>query len=95
MHYVDANKMYREKVCESYWTSHGANALQNSSRMDTYYSSRKLSKADEPDMQGTAGEVRMHSKAIYSCGPQHMDKQWLDDLLEPIYNSSVPIQDVA
>ena len=24
-----------------------------------------------------------------------MDEQWLDDQLEPIYNSSVPTQDVA
>ena len=30
-----------------------------------------------------------------SCGPLHMDRQRLADQLEPIYNSSVPIQDVA
>ena len=29
-----------------------------------------------------------------SCGPLHMDKQRQDDQLEPIYNNSVPIQDV-
>ena len=30
-----------------------------------------------------------------SCGPLHMDEQRQDDQLEPIYNSSVPIQDIA
>ena len=32
---------------------------------------------------------------MYSCGPLHVDVQWLDDQLEPIYHSSVLIQDVA
>ena len=32
---------------------------------------------------------------MYTCGPLHMDKQSLDQQLEPIYNSSVPIQGVA
>ena len=32
---------------------------------------------------------------MYSCGLLHMDEQSLDDNLEPIYNSSVPIQDLA
>ena len=31
----------------------------------------------------------------YSCGLLHTDEQRQDDQLEPIYNSSVPIQDVA
>ena len=31
----------------------------------------------------------------YSCVPLHMDEQRQDDQLEPIYNSSVPIQDIA
>ena len=31
---------------------------------------------------------------MYSCGPFHMDVQRLDDLLKPIYSSTVPIQDV-
>ena len=30
-----------------------------------------------------------------SCGPLHIDEKRLNDQLEPIYNSSVPIQDVA
>ena len=30
-----------------------------------------------------------------SYEPPHMDEQRLDNQLEPIYNSSVPIQDVA
>ena len=46
-------------------------------------------------MQDTSGEVRKNSYVAYSCGPLHMDKQRQDDQLEPTYNSSVPIQDVA
>ena len=34
---------------------------QNSSCTSAYNPSRKLSKLDEPDMQDTAGEVRMNS----------------------------------
>ena len=32
---------------------------------------------------------------MYSCGPVHTDEQRLDDQLEPIYGSSVPIEDLA
>ena len=32
---------------------------------------------------------------MYSCEPLHMDKQRLNDQLEPINNSSVPIQDIV
>ena len=32
---------------------------------------------------------------MYSCGPLHMDEQGLDNQLELIYNSSLPIRDVA
>ena len=46
-------------------------------------------------MRGTAGEEGRNSLAMYSCGPLHMDEQRQDDQLEPIYNSSVPIKDVA
>ena len=55
----------------------------------------KLSKLDKPDMWDNAGEVGMNSLVTYSCGPLHMDKQRQDNQLEPTYNSSVPIQDVA
>ena len=46
-------------------------------------------------MQVTAGEVRTNPIATYSCGPLQVDQQRQDDQLEPIYNSFVPIQDVA
>ena len=52
-------------------------------------------KLDEPDMRDTAGEVGTNSYVTYFCGPLHMDEQRQDDQLEPINNSSVPIQDVA
>ena len=67
----------------------------NSSCMATYHPSRKLSKLDEPDMRDTAGKVGTSSWVTYSSGPLHMDEQRQDDQLESIYNSSVPIQDVA
>ena len=41
-------------------------------------------------MRDTAGEVGTNS-----CRPLHMDEQMQDDQQEPIYNGSVPIQDVA
>ena len=46
-------------------------------------------------MWDTAGEVGTNSEATYSGGPLHIDKQRQDDQLEPIYKSSVLIQDVA
>ena len=46
-------------------------------------------------MRDTAGEVGTNSEVAYSCGPLHMDEQRQDGHLEPIYNNSVPIQDVA
>ena len=46
-------------------------------------------------MRVTAGEVETNSQVTYSCGPPHMDEQRQNDQLEPTYNSSVPIQDVA
>ena len=46
-------------------------------------------------MQDTAGEVVTSSEVTYSCGPLHMDEQRQDKQLDPTYNSSVPIQDVA
>ena len=46
-------------------------------------------------MWDTAGDARTKSEAMYSCGQFHTDEQVLDDQLEPVYVSSVPIQDVA
>ena len=46
-------------------------------------------------MQDTTGEVRTNSQVMYSSGPLHMDEQRQDDQQEPIYNSSVSIQDIA
>ena len=46
-------------------------------------------------MRDTAGEVKTNSSVTYSRGALHMDEQRQDDQLEPTYNSSVPIQDVA
>ena len=43
----------------------------------------------------TTGEVRTNSKVIYSGGPPHTDEHSLDNQLELIKSSSVPIQDVA
>ena len=75
-----------QECCEAYWTSPVGKTLQNSSSTANYYPSRKLSKLDKTDMQDTAGEVRINSWAIYSCGLLDM---------EPIYNSTVSIQNLA
>ena len=63
--------------------------------MATYHPSKKLSKLDKSDMQDTAGEVRTNPLVTYSSGSHQTDEQRQDDQLEPIFNSSVPIQDVA
>ena len=46
-------------------------------------------------MQDTAGEVGMSSYVMFSYGLPHMAEQKQDDQLEPTYNSSVRIWDVA
>ena len=46
-----------QECCEQYWTSPGGNTPQSHSCTVTYHPSQKLSKFDEPDMRGTAGEV--------------------------------------
>ena len=50
----------------------------------------RRSKLDEPDMQNTAGEA-----GTFSYEPPHMAEQKQGDQLEPTYNSSVRIRDVA
>ena len=89
---LDSNhtKMLRATLNMS-WKQH----LQNRSCTATYHPARKLSKLDEQDMRDTAGKVRTSSKAIYLCGPLHMDEERHGNKLESIYSSSVPIQDVA
>ena len=59
------------------------------------HSSQKLLKLDEPDMRDIAGEVRTNSWATYSSVTLHMEEQRQIEQLEPIYNSTVPIQDIA
>ena len=76
---------------EQYWTSPGGSTQQSSNCLVTCHSSRKLSKLDHPNMRDTAGEVGTGSWVMYSYGPLYMDEQ----MLEPTYNSSVPIQDVT
>ena len=84
-----------QECCKQYWTSPRASTPQNTSYAATYHPSRKLSKLDESDMWDTDGEVGTNSQTIYSCGLLHMDEQRQDDQLESIYNSSVPIQNIA
>ena len=51
----------QQECCELYWTSPGGNTPQNYSYTATYHPSQKLLKLDGPDIQDTAGEVRMNS----------------------------------
>ena len=46
-------------------------------------------------MRDTAGEVGTSLLGINSSGPLHMDKQRLDNQLQPTYSSSVTIWDVT
>ena len=50
-----------QECCKQYWMSHGGSTPESSGSEATYHPSRKLSRLDEPDMQDTAGEVRMNS----------------------------------
>ena len=69
MHYMDANKTYGEKACLLLHKNAASNIEQvleaapqkSTSCTVTYHPSRKLSKLDEPDMYGTAGEVGANS----------------------------------
>ena len=87
---LDSNKtrMLRAILNKS-WGKHST----NSSYTATYHPSRKLSELDEADMRDTAKELRTNSKGTYFGGPLYMDEQRRDDQLEPVYNSSVSIQD--
>ena len=78
-----------QECCEQFWTCPWGNTPQSNYCTATYIPSRKLSKLDEPDMQGTTGEV------MFSYGPPHMAKQGQRDWLEPTYSSSVRIRDVG
>ena len=84
-----------QECYEQYWTSPRGSTPQSSSCIATYNPSQKLSKLDELDMRDTTGEVGTNSEATYYNETLHMDEQRQDDHLEPIYNRSVPIQDVA
>ena len=57
----------------------GSSTLQNSSCMDTYLSSHKPSKSVKQDILDTAGETRMNSYMMFSCGLLHMDTPMLAD----------------
>ena len=81
-----------QECCKQYWTCPGRKTPQNSNCTATYNLSQKLSKLDELDMRDAAWT---NLKVVYSCGPLHMDEKRQDDQLEPIYNSSVSIQDVS
>ena len=59
--------------------------------MQTRLNTCALSKLNKPDMQDIAVEV----DKTYYCGHLQMDEQRLQNQLERIYNSPVPIQDVA
>ena len=45
-------------------------------------------------MQDTTGELKTNSEVTFSCGPQHTDKQVLDNQQKLIYICSVWTQEV-
>ena len=82
-----------QECCELYWASPGGSIPQNCSCMETFHPSRKPSKLDEQDMRDTAGEVRANSLVMHPSRSPSYGR--LGDQLEPTYNCSVLIQDVA
>ena len=82
-----------QERCELYCTSPGGNAQQSSSCMATYHPSRTLSKLDEPDMQDLLEKQGRTHKWCTPVDPFSRTSKRLDDQLEPVYSSSVPIQD--
>ena len=80
MYYMDANWMYGEKA----WRELHKNAASNIEQVLEAASHkaaavRPPTTHHEPDMRGTAGEVRTNSLAIDSCGPLHMEEQRQDN----------------
>ena len=63
MHYMDANKTYCEKAWRQLHKSNIEQIMEETPHKTTatYHPSWKLSKLDEPDMRGTAGDVRNNS----------------------------------
>ena len=57
----------QESCCyELFWTSPGGSILQGNNCRDTYLSSRKPSKLDSQDSQGTAGEERVSDILLWN-----------------------------
>ena len=50
-----------QECCKQYWTSPGGDTPLDTNYTATCLPSQKLSKLDEQDMQGTAGEAGMSS----------------------------------
>ena len=80
-----------QECCKQYWTVLKATPHRTSAMRPPTSHHEKLSKLDEPDMRWRSKDELISD----ICGPHHMDEQRQDDQLEPIYNSSVPIQYIA
>ena len=66
---------------------------QGSDYTATCFSSRKLSKWDEPDIQDTAGEAGTSSSVMYSNGPPNIAGQKQGDQFEHTFSSYVKIRE--
>ena len=94
MHYVDADKAYGEKLDGNYTEMQGAvlnkSWMQHPTKQQLYGHLLPITKSIQ--VRQTRHVVHCwRTKVMYSYGPQHMDEQRLEDQLESIYSSSVPI----
>ena len=68
------NKMgTTQRCCMLSWTNPGNWPLQNSNCTATYHPFHKPSKWDKQDMLGTAGEVRINLKVMFSLRLLHVN----------------------
>ena len=81
--------MDAKECCEQHWTNPDGNTPRSTSCTATYFPPRKLSKFDEPDMQGTAGKqgqaykwcsnmdpLTWPSKSRATCSNLHSTALW-------------------
>ena len=99
---MDANKTYGGKV----WRQLHKNAASNIAQIRGQHPTNQQLYGHLPPITKTiqvrrtryaehCWRSRDELKVTYSCEPLHKDEQRQDEQLEPIYNSSVEIQDVA
>ena len=84
-----------QESSEQYWTSPGGCTPTMQQLYGHLPPITKTIKVRRTRHAGNCWRSRDEITVMYSCGPLHMDGQKQSDQLEPTYNSSLSIQDVA